>query len=162
MVRRKGEVRFSTRVEEYPFATLLQVDHRTRPQQLAILDAIATRMTNGDFLKSAPWIDGVSGGTRFHFRRSDQAHAMQILGENEAAPYDPWVEWLDSHAATIRSEKEIADLVNAAAAVGVLQRLFRWPARHSEQVAWLREIEPGFSQMDADRAVMLMRRFLGC
>ena len=64
-----------------------------------------------------------------------------------------------SHDATMRSEKETADVVNAAAAVGVLQLLFRWDgARHSEQVSWLREIEPGFSQMDADRAVMLMRR----
>lgn len=154
-MRRKGEILFSSQVRDYPFTALLQVDHRTRPKQLAILDGIATRMTNGDFLTSAPFIDG---GIRFHFRRSDQAHAMQILGEANTAPYDAWAERMESSASSTQRLKEIADLVNAAATVGVLQRLFRWNgARHREQVAWLREIEPGFSQMDADRAVMLMR-----
>jgi hypothetical protein len=155
MVRRKGEIRFSTRVREYPFAALLQIDHRTRWRQLQILDGIATRMTNGDFLTSAPW---VSGGIGYHFRRSDQAHAMEILGEANTAPYDTWAERLESHASSMESTKETADLINAAAATGALQRLFRWDgAGHREQVAWLREIEPGFSQMDADWAVMLMR-----
>jgi len=58
----------------------------------------------------------------------------------------------------MRWAKETADLFNATAATGALQRIFRW-TRHARAngVAWLMAIEPGFDRMAALRAVELMR-----
>ena len=55
-------------------------------------------------------------GIDYLFTSADQAHAMQIWLEANATPYDPWAERLESWAATRRRMKEIAGLINGAAA----------------------------------------------
>lgn len=159
MARRKGETRISTLERGYPFRALVQLHFPRIPSEVKAEQAAAAAISNGDYRTSQPF--RIESGLLYLFRAPDQAHAMQIWLEAHARVYEPWIDRVKSHEATCRRMKEIADLVNGAAATGATQRLMEmWRAQGYEAAVELcREIEPGISRMDAKSAIELIAHY---
>lgn len=124
-MRRKGEVRLPTRLRQYPYRATMQVDyHRTLAEQEAV-SAAATSISGGDYYSESA--RHIESGVAWGFRTSAEAHAMQVWLEGHVRPYDPWSDGQRSHESNLRWRRQCADLINAAAAVGALERILRTP-----------------------------------
>lgn len=155
-MRRKGEENRAATARTYPYRALMQMRFHRIPSEVRAEEAAADAISRGDYLTRQP--RSVENGVMYLFRSGDQAHAMQIWLEAHARVFEPWIERLESYEASRRRMKEIADLVNAAAATGATDRLLdRWRAEGRNAAAeLLREIEPDISKMDAVSALDLL------
>lgn len=155
-MRRKGETRISTIERGFPFSAVLQVHYR-RPQ--AERDAghrAAAAISAGDYRTASTRLDS---GIRFIFRSADQAHAMQIWLEAHSTPYDPWEERRESMEASRRRLQECADIVNAAAAVGIPARLCRAKQLGYDTTQALRMLEPRFDTPMANWCIGMLHHY---
>ena len=155
-MRRKGEENRSRTRSTYPYRAMMQMHFHRIPSEVRAEQAAAEAISDGLYLVSQP--RAIDNGVMYHFRSADQAHAMQVWMEAHARVYEPWIERLESHESSRRTMKAIDDMIAGAAATGATDRLSRaWRAEgYDTAVELLREIEPGFSRMDAKRALDLM------
>lgn len=152
-MRRKGEVRVSTRLRQYPYVASMQLDYRRTLAEQEAVSAAASSISGGDYLTSSSF--RVESGMAWHFRTSAEAHAMQVWLEGHVRPYDAWEERRRSNEATQRWRREVADFINAAAVTGALQRI-RQLHRERDRIELLRELEPRLDVEQARRAVTWM------
>lgn len=152
-MRRKGEIRISTKERSYPFSAELQVHHRQCAAERAAEHAAANAISFGDYMVGSSKLDC---GRRYLFRSGDQAHGMQTWMEAHLTPYDPWEERRDSREASRRSLKEAADAVSAAAATGIPARLLRARALGYDMADALRMLEPRFDKPRANWLVGML------
>lgn len=154
-MRRRGKARHSTLELQYPFRAMMQMHFHRISSEVNAEQAAAAAISNGNYRTGSTRIDN---GVVYLFASPDHAHAMQIWMEAHARVYEPWIERLESYESSCRAMAETNGMVNAAAATGALDRLrYVWTTESgAAAVELLREIEPGFSKMDAVRAIDLM------
>lgn len=155
MARPRGDSRAWVR-RHHRFIARFQLHHRRPKAEDHSREAAARAISGGDFHTRTP--RELDHGIEYLFTSAEQAHAMQIWLEANATPYDPRAERLESLASSHRRMKEIADLINGAAATGALDRLrgARVTGGSRAAAALLQEIEPRFDAMEADQAVGLL------
>jgi hypothetical protein len=107
----------------------------------------------GDYLTSSP--PQIEAKMVWHFRTSAEAHAMQIWLEGHVRPHDPWQDRQRSYEGSRLRMREMADIINGAAATGLLSRILKVP-HYRERVELLRSFEPRIGQMDADKVVLVL------
>lgn len=155
-MRRKGEVRLSTKRLAYRFAARFQLHFPRRFGEHEAEVRAARLISDGDFVSAA--LFNPESCIEYRFKSGAQAHAMQIWFEAHARPYDHWLDRQESWEHTVRSMKQRDDLVNAAAAVGARERLreaWRTGGRRAA-VELLQEIGDHIDKMTADRWVDLL------
>ena len=137
----------------YRYPALLPVAYPRRAGEHEAEQRAASLISDGQFLTRTTW-----EGIVYLFTSPAHAHTMHVWFEANGRPDDPWDDKLQSWASTARREKEIADLVNGAAATGVLDRLSAASCLGGREAAivLLQEIEPGFGRMEASTAVELI------
>lgn len=155
-MRRKGEIRISTKERGYPFSAELQVHHRQTAAERQAEHAAASVISYGDYLVGSAKLDS---GRRYLFRSGAQAHAMQIWMEAHLTPYDPWTERRDSREASRRHLQECADMVTAAVATGIPARLRRAEALGYDMVEALRMLEPRFDTPRANWCIGMLNHY---
>jgi hypothetical protein len=157
MARRKGEISQSARERPYPFVARWILDRRLQSARAAAeMEVAAISISGGDYLTRSP--RGVENAYDLLFKTAAQAHAMQVWFEAHVRPYDPFDDHVYSAENARRTVAAIHDMIAGAAATGALRRVYLAYRDGGPQAAVdeLREIEPGFHQMDGQRAAMLL------
>lgn len=157
---RKKRLPQSYKLRDYPYRATMQIDYWRTLREQESVSAAATSISGGDYESSSSF--AIESQVTWHFRSADQAHAMQVWLSGHVRPYDQWVDRQRSYEDSRRRTKQIADLVNAAAATGARDRvLAAYRAGRTEAaVEKLREIEPQFDVPRAKEALAHMQHSL--